>query len=116
MDTERQFVEGNARMLANQPAEAVECYRRAAESGLAVAQLYLGLCYANGSGVPQDHDEAFRWVKLAAEQGEHEAQVFVGTLLAEGRGTPRNLVEAARWFETAARAGSREAQFKLAQA
>src|SRR5260221_261429 len=116
MDTQRQFIEGNARMLANQPAAAAECYRQAAEHGLAGAQLYLGLCYAHGSGVAQDHEQAFGWVKRAAEQGEQEAQVYLGTLCAEGRGTRRDLGEAARWFEAAARAGCREAQFKLAQA
>jgi uncharacterized protein len=36
-------------------AEAIRCYRLAAEQGDAGAQSRLGLMYANRQGVPQDH-------------------------------------------------------------
>ena len=49
-------------------------WRKQAESGDAVAQNKLGLCYANGDGVPKDLSEAVRWYRKAAEQGHAPAQ------------------------------------------
>ena len=50
-------------------AEAVNCYRRAADQGDADAQFKLGVMYSEGRGVPQDDAEAVNWYRLAAEQG-----------------------------------------------
>lgn len=44
-----------------------------AESGDAVAQCDLGVCYAKGSGIAQDSYEAFKWFKLSAEKGNENA-------------------------------------------
>ena len=41
-------------------------YRRAAEQGHTGAQLRLGRLYRDGTGVPQDHVAAYRWIHLAA--------------------------------------------------
>ncbi len=41
----------------------------AAEKGDADAQLYLGVEYFDGEGVPEDDVEAVRWFRMAAEQG-----------------------------------------------
>ena len=41
--------------------KAVECFRKAAEQGLAEAQANLGMCYDNGNGVEQDFTQAFTW-------------------------------------------------------
>lgn len=48
--------------------------RLAAGQGDVHAQYNLGLMYANGTGVPQDYNEAAKWFRLAAEQGHASAQ------------------------------------------
>ena len=50
--------------------EAAKWYRKAAEQGLAGAQLSLGSMYAIGRGVPQDYTAAFRWIHKATGQGD----------------------------------------------
>jgi TPR repeat protein len=54
--------------------EAAELWKKAAEYGLAKAQVSLGICYANGEGVPQDDTEVAKWIRKAAEQGDADAQ------------------------------------------
>jgi len=40
-----------------------------ANQGDAEAQLYLGIMYSQGLGVPKDFVQAYRWYTLAADQG-----------------------------------------------
>ncbi len=54
--------------------KAVECYRKAAELGLAEAQCNLGYCYKTGYGVERDLNMAVRWFRKAAEQGDEDAK------------------------------------------
>ncbi|WP_232091633.1 tetratricopeptide repeat protein [Aeromonas caviae] len=53
-------------------------YMKAAEQGLADAQLALGVLFATGLGVIRDHDKAVTWYKKAAEQGQVDAQFNLG--------------------------------------
>jgi TPR repeat protein len=53
--------------VAQDYAEAVKWYRKAAEQHLAWAQFNLGLCYAKSDGVKQDYVEAYAWYDLAAK-------------------------------------------------
>ena len=54
--------------------EAAKWYRKAAEQGLDIAQLRLGMYYLVGTtGVPQDREEAIKWLRKAAEQGNSQA-------------------------------------------
>jgi hypothetical protein len=46
-------------------AVAAKWFRRAADQGLAYAQLNLGLMHAAGRGVPQDNVEAVKWIELS---------------------------------------------------
>jgi TPR repeat protein len=57
------------------PDEAVEWYRKAAEKGNAEAQYNLGEMYRVGRILPKDSAEAARWLKQAADQNHLEAQV-----------------------------------------
>ena len=41
-------------------------FRLAAEQGAATAQVYLGVMYQKGQGVPQDYVQAHMWSNLAA--------------------------------------------------
>ena len=48
--------------------EAFKELKLAAEQGDVEAQYNLGLTYANGDGVPQNSEEARKWMKLSADQ------------------------------------------------
>ena len=60
--------------MAQDYAEAVKWYRKAAEQGIAEAQYNLGVMYANGEGVPRDQAKAVEWLQKAAKQGLAKAQ------------------------------------------
>jgi TPR repeat protein len=86
-------------------AEAAKWYRRAAEQGNDGAQLFLGIMYQDGRGVPQDYAEAVTWYRRAAEQGIAEAQNNLGYMYDNGHGVPQNYVLAHMWFNLAASQG-----------
>jgi S1-C subfamily serine protease len=50
-------------------AEATRWIRKAAEQGYMRAEMILGTFYAEGSGVPQDYVEAYKWFNLSFVQG-----------------------------------------------
>ena len=54
-------------------AEAVKCWRVAAEQGDTGSQTSLGECYENGFGVEIDFTEAIKWYRKAAERGNADA-------------------------------------------
>ena len=60
--------------MSEDDAEAVRWYRKAAEQGLADAQLWLGFMYADGRGVPEDSVQAYAWFNIAAAQGDDSAE------------------------------------------
>jgi len=82
--------------------EAVAWYRKAAEQGNAVAQYYLGITYATGTGVPQDDVEAVAWYRKAAEQGDVGSQYYLGMMYRTGDSVPQDDGEAYKWFNLAA--------------
>jgi TPR repeat protein len=73
----------------------------AAEQGLAEAQTNLGVMYYKGTGVPQDHVEAYAWWSVAAAGGDADAannRVIVkeslsGSQLAQGQRRATELLE-----------------------
>ena len=60
--------------VAQNFAEAVTCYKLAAEQGNADAQYNLGDMTEKGQGTAQDYAEAVHWLQLAAAQGHSQAQ------------------------------------------
>jgi len=84
------------------PAQAADLYRHAAEQGNATAQFNLGLLFDNGEGVDKDFAQAAEWYKKAAEQEVPRAQFNLGAMYVNGDGVPRNLVEAYFWLDLAA--------------
>jgi uncharacterized protein len=50
--------------------EAAKFYRKAAEQGIAKAQLNLAIQYVSGTGVIRDYVQAYMWFNLAAKGGE----------------------------------------------
>ena len=87
--------------------------QKLAEQGDPAAQLDLGYRYFTGEGVPQDHEEAVRWIRASAEQGDPSAQYRLGFMYSEGEGVPQDPAEAVRWYRMAAEQGYADAQNQL---
>ena len=81
---------------------ALDQMRADAKAGNAAAQFHLGVAYAVGNGVAENHRAAVRWFRLAADQGIAEAQHNLGVAYATGLGAARNDVLAHMWFNLAA--------------
>lgn len=75
--------------MAEDKAQAVEWYTRAAEGGYAPAQTNLAVCLLNGTGAERSAEEAVGWLEKAAEQEFPRAQGILGDLLLTGNGVPR---------------------------
>ena len=84
-----------------------------AESGDAVAQCDLGVCYADGSGIAKDSYEAFKWFKLSAEKGNENAMSALGFCFYYGDGVSQDYGEAVKWWKKAAEKGHDEAKEAL---
>ncbi len=91
----------------------IEWLRKSAESGFAEGQRYLGACYENGDGVPQNYTEAVAWYRKAAEQGDADAQYALANSYYYGRGVTKDYVEAVKWCRKAAERGHANAQYML---
>jgi uncharacterized protein len=94
-------------------ATELRILRPLAEQGNALAQLGLGVMYANGRGVPQDYAQAVVWYLKAAEQGDADAQTIVGVMYVNGHGVPQDYTQALIWYRKAADQGNDRAQFGL---
>lgn len=64
-------------VVAQDYAEAMKWYLKAADQGHAGAQGLMGMTYYQGEGVPRDYAEAMKWLRLAAAQGDNGAIVFL---------------------------------------
>lgn len=103
------FEEGLAAAERGDFATALRLWRPLAEHGDAVAQSGLGILYAEGRGVPQDHAEAAKWNRLAAEQGYALAQYNLGVSYDTGEGVPQDDAEAVAPDEVKVELGRRRA-------
>jgi TPR repeat protein len=92
---------------------AIEQFRSGAAQGDALAQFYLGECYFNGRGVPQNFAEGVRWYTKSAEQGQIEAQETLGGIYFFGKGAAQDYALAAKWYRGPAESGKAYPQFLL---
>ena len=76
-------------------------------------QFGLGARYLLGQGVPQDMQEARRWLTPAANRGHPYAQFLLARMLEAGEGGPVDAAGAAKYYEAAANYGVAEAQYNL---
>ncbi len=74
------------------PIQSSDWYRKAAEQNEAKAAYALGLCYADGDGVPRDLVEAYEWLAIAAARGQKPAIEFLPVL--ERKLTPEQKAKA----------------------
>lgn len=97
----------------NDLSQALETYRKLAESGNSNAELYMGLAYDMGQKLPHNSLEAARWYREAAGRGNASAATNLGVLYHNGDGWPKDDVGAVAWFERAASSGSAIAEYCL---
>ncbi len=107
------FNEGKAAYIAGDYATALEELLPFAEQGHAGAQLFLGVMYGKGWGVPQDYAAATKWFRKSAEQGNALAQGLLGAMYYESKGVTQNYAEALNWYRKSAEQGVALAQLGL---
>lgn len=94
-------------------AGARKWWGKAAQAGMARAQIQLAVLYRDGDGGPENKVEAARWFGKAAEQGDASAQNEMGVVYWRGEGVDKDRIKAGIWFERAVASGSKDAQTNL---
>lgn len=93
--------------------KAFELFLKAADSGLAEAQYYVGIMYDEGVGVKQNSKKAFEWIEKSAEQGDVDAQFYLGLLYMDSEAIEQDYEKAIEWLNEAAEQGNPMAQNQL---
>lgn len=97
-------------------AAALRYFRTLAEEeNLPEAYYNIGVMYATGRGVTQDHAAALSWYRQAADRGSEPALFSIGAMHAAGLGVRRDFAEAAVWYRKGADRGDPGAQNALGQ-
>ncbi len=92
--------------VAQDFAEAMKWYRKAAELGLPGAQANLADMLERGQGLDTPNPvEAAKWFQTAGLQGHVVARFRLARMLAKGNGVAANPKAAIRWYEAAAEGG-----------
>ena len=99
--------------MAQDYAEAMRWYRKAADQGDVDAQQAVGLLYSDGWGVEKDYGQAMHWFRKAADQHLAAADLSVAMLYGGGFGVTRDPQEAKRWLDKAAVDDSKKPQGRL---
>jgi TPR repeat protein len=86
----------------------------AANNGLAIACVDLGICYLKGHGVSKDLKKAAELYQAAAAQGFAMAQHNLARAYDQGMGVSRDLKKAVELYQAAAAQGFAMAQYNLA--
>ena len=84
-----------------------------AQNNDADAQYELAEAFRNGTGVPENMEQAFHWYRAAAETGLADAQNNLGAMYLAGLGIDKNANEAVSWYSKAAEQQQIHAQFNL---
>jgi localization factor PodJL len=88
--------------------------RTAASAGDAAAAYEVGVRFADGRNVPQNNEEAARWLEVAAKKGFVPAQFRLGTFYEKGVGVKKDLPQALSLYRAAADKGHGKAMHNLA--
>jgi len=100
---------------ADNTAQAIEWFRKAAAQGFESAEFQMGQLYDFGFGVAQDDREALAWYRKAAEHGSAAGLRAVGDFYRKGRSVETDAAEAVRWYRRAADGDDLLAQYQLGQ-
>jgi len=110
---EQLFDEAMSAYRAGNYTLAYDFFIKAAEQGLADAQLHLGIMYADGKGVVQNYEQAVYWYRRATEQGSAGAPFILALMYVDGRGVEQSYEQAAHWFRRSAEQGHVRAHLNL---
>ena len=100
--------------ILKQPEEMFSWYKKAAEQGNDMAQLFLGKCYLDGNGVEKDTKNAFLWFSKAANQENAKAMFYLSSVCyGRGIGVERDLKKSAEYLGKAIVYGDDDAQLEL---
>jgi uncharacterized protein len=97
------------RLVARDPAQAAEWYKKASNQGDPVGSWLLGRLYYTGTGVPRDMSLAAAALQKAASQGDPFGEYLLGMVLIDRV----QYTQAAGWFRKAAMQGLPQAQLQL---
>ena len=95
--------------------KAFHYYKLAADMGLPLAQVQVGLCYMDGQGVVTDYKQALCYFTLAIDQGMEEAQGPLALLYQNGWGVEKNHVKAIYLFRQSMKSNLNEEFHKNAK-
>jgi uncharacterized protein len=98
-------------ILAREPGQAVDLYRKAAQQGDPLAGWLAGRLYFLGVGGVADRDAAQKWLKLSADQNNAYGAYYLGRLMAD-----RDYTKAPKLYKIAADQGLPQAQYLYAKA
>ena len=85
-------------VMTGEVATKVERLALSASKGNVVAQLNLGLCYAEGDGVPSDNREAIKWFLMAARKSDANSQFRLSEMYLNGDGVDKDVIAAYAWL------------------
>lgn len=103
----------NGTGVARDMAQAVNCYRQAADWGHAAAMNNLGCLFDTGKGVTADRAMALKYWQQAAERGNAYAQCSLGFAYESGNGLPQDHQQALAWYRRSAEGGCGPAHANL---
>ncbi|MCP4253865.1 MAG: sel1 repeat family protein [Candidatus Scalindua sp.] len=107
----------SATFAENGAGKSVEMFEEClalAKQGDAEARYRLSFMYRTGSGVPQNHKKAIKWIRKAAKQEYACAQTDLGIAYDTGKGgVQQNYKKAAKWYRKAVEQGHAKAQCNL---
>lgn len=103
----------NGHGVAKSSAQALSCFRRAADQGYAAAEFELGSCYFLGLDIEKDLAKATSWFRRAAEKGHPGSQLQLGLCYEMGKGVAKDQAQAVSWYRKAAEQGDARAQSLL---
>ena len=116
-DAEAQFRRGLSfacEGAAQDYAQAVLWYRKAADQSHSLAQFNLAVMYAAGQGVPRDEAQSRVWMQRSADLGDAGAQYNVGikhhraSLDGRPEAAPESRIQAYKWLRLSAAQGYRD--------
>jgi TPR repeat protein len=76
-------------------------WRRAADSGDAIGEFFVGYAYQHGLTVPEDPQQAIKWLTESAEQNNSDAMLDLALCYSLAIGTPQDLLQYGRWIKGA---------------
>jgi TPR repeat protein len=96
------------------PKKAAQLCQRAADMGLALAQLEFGFYALKGTGIERNPAVAFKYVKMALDNGLADARGVLGFLYLMGIGTQKDEKKGFELTQLAAKGGGAHELFNLA--